>query len=138
MKDNQTNQEAKARILVMSGDPYSLDLIKLSLSTDGLDVKTASIGDEALSVFETDAIGLILLDIMTTEDEAIEVMSRLRSGRSSIPPMILLTVLRGKAAKKAGKRLGAVRSLAKPVTRGDLLDAVDMVLNRSSHEDSSH
>ncbi|HEY71545.1 MAG TPA: response regulator transcription factor [Anaerolineae bacterium] len=131
MKDNRTHQEAKACILVLSDEPYSLDLIKLSLTTDGFDVETASIGDDALSVFEEHAIGLILLDIMTTEDAAIEVMSRLRSGRSSIPPMILLSALGEKAAKKTGKRLGAVRSMMKPVTRGDLLDAVDMAVNRS-------
>jgi DNA-binding response OmpR family regulator len=138
MKGNKNNQEAKGRILVLSDDPYSLDLIKLSLSTDGFDVETASIGDDALSVFEKDAIGLILLDIKKTEEAAIEVMSLLRSGRTNIPPMILLTAMGTKAAKKSGKRLGAVRSMAKPVTRGDLLDAVYAVLNQSDHEDSSH
>ncbi len=129
MVEEQTRQEAKARILVLSDEPYSLDLIKLALTTDGFDVETASIGDEALRVFESDAINLILLDIMTAEDAAIEVLSRLRSGRSNVPPMILLTALGKKAAQKAGKRLGAVRSMVKPVTRGDLLDAVDSALN---------
>ena len=129
MVEEQTRQEAKARILVLSDEPYSLDLIKLALTTDGFDVETTSIGDEALRVFEADAINLILLDIMTDEDAAIEVLSRLRSGRSNVPPMILLTALGKKAAQKVGKRLGAVRSMVKPVTRGDLLDAVDSALN---------
>jgi DNA-binding response OmpR family regulator len=138
MEDKITNQEAKARILVVGDDPYSLDLIKLSLSTDGHDVETASSGDEALAAFETDAIDLILLDLSTTEDAALEVMKRLRAERSSTPPLILLTASGEHHAKKTRKRLGAVNAMVKPVTRGDLLDAVYMALNSSSHEDSAH
>jgi CheY-like chemotaxis protein len=137
MTGRQAERDTQARILVVDDEPYTLDLIKLTLTTDGLYVKTASSGDEALHLIKMESFDLILLDIMMPEISGFDVMERLHADATKIPPIILLTALSTKRNKETGKRLGAVNYIVKPVARGALLDAVYEALGNSPHEHPS-
>jgi adenylate cyclase len=124
----------KAKILVVDDTPDNLFLMT-ALLEDEYEVITASSGQEALQIAQSDAAPeLILLDIMMPEMDGYEVMRRLRnnSATSGIP-VIFLTALTSIEEEQFGLDLGAVDYITKPISPPVVLARVHTHLERSGN-----
>ncbi len=116
-----------ARILVVDDEPDTRGLIELTLHTAGHEVRTAANGAEAIEMLGQETFDLVILDVMMPDVSGYDVMRKLR-GLAEAPPVIFLTAKGRAEDRQTGRSLGAVGYLVKPVSRGELLDAVAAAL----------
>jgi DNA-binding response OmpR family regulator len=133
---DKDNPEHKARILVVDDEPYTLDLVKLTLITDGFDVEAAGSGEDALFLLNEHVFDLMLLDVMMPAVSGFDVMRLMKSTPIGAIPVIILSAMGSDEAQLTGKQLGAIGYLVKPISRGELLDAVYAALGISADDDS--
>jgi CheY-like chemotaxis protein len=108
--------ERPARILVVDDLPANLDLMARRLERSGFGVLTASDGPGALEVLQTQAVDLVLLDIMMPGMTGLEVLRRIRETWSSaVLPVIMVTAKTDDEDIKEALDLGADDYVTKPV-----------------------
>jgi len=117
------------RILVVDDESRYQRLLDANLRTDGYDVVTASNGLEAIEVFSSQPIDLILLDVMMPEMDGFEACQRIRE--YSNVPIIILTAKGDEKDRVRGLDLGADDYLTKPFSATELLARVRAVLRRA-------
>lgn len=79
-------------ILIADDDPAIRMLLKLIVQRTGLEVATATNGEEALSMIEDGNFALVLLDLQMPLVNGFDVIDRLRSKRPR-PVILVLTAL---------------------------------------------
>lgn len=114
-----------ARILVVDDEADTVELIRFTLETAGLEVDQAMDGAAAIDKITNDNFDVILLDIMMPDLSGFDVLQQLRSREIEIPPVIFLTARKNTEDREIGQNLGAAGYLTKPAKRGDLLDAIE-------------
>lgn len=118
------------KVLIVEDDAGIAGFLQTELCHEGFSVSYAADGRSALSMFESSAPDIILLDIMLPELNGIEVLRRIR--KTSRVPVILLTA-RGETYDKVnGLDAGADDYLAKPFAIEELLARMRAVMRRSS------
>ena len=117
------------RILVVDDEVRYQRLLDANLRTDGYDVVTASNGVEAIEIFSSQPIDLILLDVMMPELDGFETCQRIRE--YSNVPIIMLTAKGDEKDRVRGLDLGADDYLTKPFSATELLARVRAVLRRA-------
>lgn len=117
------------RILVVDDEVRYQRLLDANLRTDGYDVVTASNGVEAIEVFSSQPIDLILLDVMMPEMDGFDTCERIRE--YSNVPIIMLTAKGDEKDRVRGLDLGADDYLTKPFSATELLARVRAVLRRA-------
>ena len=117
------------RILVVDDEPRYLRLLDANLRTDGCEVVTAQDGLEAIDIFSSQPIDLILLDIMMPKLDGFETCQRIRE--YSNVPIIMLTAKGDEKDRIRGLDLGADDYLTKPFSATELLARVRAVLRRA-------
>jgi two-component system KDP operon response regulator KdpE len=105
------------------------DFVRRNLEVRGYRVLTASNGLEALALFETEHVDLVILDVMMPHLDGLETTRRIRE--SSLVPIIILTALDEETDKVRAFDLGADDYLTKPFGVGELLGRAKAVLRRS-------
>lgn len=118
-----------ARILVVDDEKPLRDFIGRNLEARGFHVTTAANGLEALAVFGTQPLDLIILDIMMPHMDGLETCRRIR--RQSTIPIIVLTALGEEGDKVTVLDQGADDILTKPFGVAELLARVRAALRRS-------
>ncbi|GCF08679.1 response regulator transcription factor [Dictyobacter arantiisoli] len=119
----------KQHILTADDDPQLLRLVSRSLELDDFDVLTATNGEEALAIIESQALDLILLDVMMPKMDGFTVCQKVREF-SSVP--IIIITARGQDDEKVkGLNLGADDYLTKPFNIDELVARVRAVLRRT-------
>ena len=120
------------KILVIDDDPHGLQLINLTLQTEGFEVLTASSGSEGLSRIQADKPDLVILDIMLPDVDGLELCRRIRGSRETADlPLIMLTAKTEVVDRVAGLRLGADDYIPKPAAPAEVVARVCAVLNRT-------
>jgi len=99
-------------ILLVDDEPIMLKGLKYSLEQDGYAILTAQDGEEALAVFQTNAVDLVLLDVMLPKMDGIQVCQRIRE--QSNVPIIMLTAKGEDMDKILGLEYGADDYMTKP------------------------
>ena len=117
------------RILVVDDEVRYQRLLDANLRTDGYDIVTASNGLEAIEIFSSQPIDLILLDVMMPELDGFDPCQRIRE-YSSVP-IIMLTAKGDEKDRVRGLDLGADDYLSKPFSATELLARVRAVLRRA-------
>jgi DNA-binding response OmpR family regulator len=117
------------RILVVDDEVRYQRLLDANLRTDGYDIVTASNGLEAIQIFSSQPIDLILLDVMMPELDGFDTCQRIRE-YSSVP-IIMLTAKGDEKDRVRGLDLGADDYLSKPFSATELLARVRAVLRRA-------
>lgn len=117
------------RILVVDDEPRYQRLLEANLRTDNYSVVTASDGQEALEIFSTQPIDLILLDVMMPNLDGFETCQRIRE--YSNVPIVMLTAKGDEKDRVRGLDLGADDYLVKPFSATELLARVRAVLRRA-------
>lgn len=120
-----------ARILVIDDDDRVLAVLHQTLEREGYDVVRASDGKEGVKLYREQPTDLIITDIVMPEKEGIETIMELKQdfpeariiaisggGRISAEEYLLLA-----------EKLGAARTLPKPIERQDLLRTVRELLD---------
>lgn len=116
------------RILIVDDEPRYLRLLEANLRTEGYEVVTAQDGLQALDVFSSNPIDLVLLDVMMPRLDGFATCQRLRE--FSNVPIVILTAKGDEQDRVRGLDLGADDYLIKPFSATELLARVRAVLRR--------
>lgn len=128
--------ERTARILIVDDEPRNRELLKVMLSPEGLDVATATSGEEALAMVAAQPPDLILLDVMMSGMDGYEVTNRIKSEASTKSiAVILVTALDDREARVLGLSAGADDFLTKPLDRAELRLRVKNLLTLKAYGD---
>jgi DNA-binding response OmpR family regulator len=119
----------KTTILTADDDPQLLRLVSRNLEFEDYEVVTASNGQQALEMIETQTPDLVLLDVMMPKMDGFTVCQRVRE--FSAVPIILVTARGQDQDKVRGLDLGADDYLTKPFSVDELLARVRAVLRRA-------
>ncbi len=122
-------------VLVVDDEKPLRDFVRRNLEVRGFSVTTASNGLEAMAIFQTEVIDLVILDIMMPHLDGLETTRRIR--QSSLVPIIILTALGEEADKVKAFDLGADDYLTKPFGIGELLGRIKAVLRRARWSESN-
>ncbi len=116
-------------VLVVDDEKPLRDFVRRNLEVRGYKVVTAFNGLEALAIFNSQKVDLVILDIMMPRMDGLETTHRIR--QRSMVPIIILTALGEETDKIRGFNVGADDYLTKPFGVGELLARVKAVLRRS-------
>lgn len=102
-------------MMVVDDDPAILEMIKISLETDGMDVIPAVDGAEALKLLDTERPDVVVLDIMMPKVDGWMVLMEIRANpRTAHIPVIMLTAKTQDLAKILAFKQGAQQYVTKP------------------------
>ena len=119
------------KILIVDDNPDSVAIMRSILENRGYQVYVAASGTEALQVVSTEALDLVLLDVMMPEMSGIEVLQQIKdnsqTGRLAV---ILVTAKTHDEDVMVGYQYGADYYITKPFTAKQLLYGIDLVLGK--------
>jgi CheY-like chemotaxis protein len=118
-----------ASILLVDDDELLRGVLAKALALGGHAVIQASDGKAAMRLAATQAIDLVITDIVMPVQEGLETIMALRRDRPALP----IIAMSGGATNsrlylQIAAKVGARRMLSKPFSPGQLLDLVDEVL----------
>jgi DNA-binding response OmpR family regulator len=116
-------------ILLVDDEDSVQSLLTYPLERDGFRVVSARDGEEALRLFATEPIDLVVLDIMLPKLDGLEVCKRLRA-ESSVP-IIMLTARDDEFDTVLGLELGADDYITKPFSIREFRSRVRALLRRA-------
>jgi DNA-binding response OmpR family regulator len=117
-------------ILLVDDEDAVQKLLAYPLERDGFRVLQARDGEEALRRFETEAVDLVVLDLMLPKLDGLEVCKRLRA--KSTVPIIMLTARDDELDKVLGLELGADDYITKPFSIREFRSRVRALLRRAA------
>ena len=123
---------ARERVLVVDDDPSVRNFLQMVLEVEGYEVEHAADGNEALAAQRRNPATVIVTDIFMPQAEGIETIVKLREEF----PQTSIIVMSGGGARSGvdylavARELGAARTLKKPFSPQDLIDAVREVRAR--------
>jgi len=121
----------RKRILVVDDEIYIVHILEFSLTMEGYSVLTASDGEEALKLIDSERPDLIVLDIMMPKIDGYEVCRRLRQDEQFTDlPVILLSAKGRPIDREAGLQAGANDYITKPFSPRKLLGKISELLER--------
>lgn len=115
-------------ILIVEDEEKIARFVELELLHEGYEVKKTTSGREGLSLAESGAFDLMVLDIMLPELNGLEVLRRLR--KTSQMPVIMLTARDAVMDKVSGLDAGADDYLTKPFAIEELLARIRVALKK--------
>lgn len=121
-------------VLVVDDELSLRDFVRRNLEVRSYNVLTAANGLEALAIFNTHIISLVILDVMMPRMDGLETIRRIR--QNSTVPIIILSALGEESDKIQALNLGADDYLTKPFGVGELLARVQAVLRREQWIDT--
>jgi two-component system chemotaxis response regulator CheY len=120
---------ASRPILVVDDDPEILAMLRDFLESEGLVVRTAANGAEALDVLDEVAPGLILLDMRMPVLDGWAFAARVRE-RQLTYPIVVMTA--AESARSWAEEIGATGYIAKPFDVNELLRTIERHRQRDS------
>lgn len=116
-------------ILIADDDPLLRALLVHRLSTDGYEVVTAEDGAQALAAIIDQKPDLVVLDALMPVMDGFELLRRVKAGRLSDAPVIMLTALRRDQDIVGALQMGAADYLIKPFIPDELSQRVRRLLH---------
>jgi CheY-like chemotaxis protein len=118
------------RILVVDDERDNLELLQVVLAHEGFHARTVSCGADAITTVAAEPPDLILLDVMMPGMDGYEVARYLKNDPATAHiPIIMITALDTRAARKLAQDAGAEDFVTKPLDRGDLCARVWRLLH---------
>ncbi|PGA26166.1 MULTISPECIES: response regulator transcription factor [Bacillus cereus group] len=128
-------------ILIADDDLKIAELIEIHLKKEGYQVVKATDGEDAIEIIQSQAIDLVVLDIMMPKMDGYEVTRQIRTKQNM--PIIFLSAKTSDFDKVTGLVLGADDYMTKPFTPIELVARVNaqlrrfLMLNQSKVEETS-
>jgi len=120
-----------ARILVVDDERSITDLLSMALRYEGMDVRVAHLGRQALEAVGTFHPQLIVLDVMLPDLNGFEVLERMgRDMAGTRVPVLFLTARDTLDDKLRGFTLGGDDYMTKPFSVEELIVRVRAILRR--------
>jgi DNA-binding response OmpR family regulator len=116
-------------ILLVDDEESVRTVLTFPLERDGYTVVQAADGEEALRLFGSQSVDLVVLDIMLPKLDGLEVCKRLR--QTSSVPIIMLTARDDELDKVLGLELGADDYITKPFSLREFRSRVRALLRRA-------
>jgi CheY-like chemotaxis protein len=121
-----------ARVLVADDDEQFRSVMARMLELEGHEVLLAADGFEAGDLYRKHLPEVVVLDLYMPEKEGLETLLELRT---HFPDIRIVVISGGGGPFKldpllTAKRMGAVATLTKPISRDDLVAALDEALKR--------
>uniref|UniRef100_UPI00403872C6 response regulator transcription factor n=1 Tax=Prevotellamassilia timonensis TaxID=1852370 RepID=UPI00403872C6 len=116
-------------ILVIEDEKRVADLLKIGLEENGYQVMVAYDGEMGLRLFRTNAVELIISDIILPKRNGFELCQEIRKADEQIP-ILMLTALGTADDKLEGFDVGADDYMVKPFDFRELLARVKALLKR--------
>jgi CheY-like chemotaxis protein len=125
-------ERTKRRILVVDDDPGIRQTVQIALSNTGYEVLQARDGEEATRLCHEAAPDLVITDIHMPRKSGLLLIQDLQEHSSSSRIIVMTDGGPAQDFKLFGlaQMLGAVRTIAKPFTLDDLVNAVRLELSR--------
>lgn len=121
----------KHTILIIEDETSIRNDLAEILLFEGYEVLTAENGAQGIETAIEQLPDLILSDVMMPETDGYEVLSTLRENPSTrLIPVILVTAMADKEDMRTGMNLGADDYLIKPFTRQELLNSINIRLQK--------
>jgi two-component system KDP operon response regulator KdpE len=120
---------ARPSVLVVEDEQRMRDFVRRNLEVRNFKVHAAANGLEALAIFNTETLDLIIIDVMMPTMDGLETTRRIR--QASLVPIIVLTALGEEKDKVAALDLGADDYLTKPFGVEELLARIRAVMRRA-------
>jgi CheY-like chemotaxis protein len=120
---------AKARVLVVDDDPFTLETYRAILRLTGYDAEGARTGRAALARVdaERDPFQLLLVDLRLPDMSGLEVLASVSDSSPDVP-VVMMSAWANDACTRAARQLGAAEFLEKPFLAAVLVDAVARTL----------
>ena len=119
-----------AHILVVDDEPHILEVLSVILTRAGYEVRTASSGEAALSLFDAQVPDVSLLDIRMPDMSGIELLSKIKERDPGAIVMVMTAYSTWEVAVEA-MRLGALDYLEKGFSIEELRLKVTKALEQS-------
>mgnify|MGYP001767104542 FL=1 len=120
------------QILVVEDQPEIRTIVEKYLLKEGYAVLSAGDGLEALALFNSSTVHLVLLDVMMPGIDGFEVLNEIRT--VSEVPVIMLTARQSEVDRVRGFRGGVDDYVVKPFSAKELMLRVQRLLLRVYHE----
>ena len=122
---------AKARVLVVDDDPFTLETYRAILRLTGYDAEGAATGRDALARMDErrDLFQLLLVDLRLPDMSGLEVLASVSDSSPDVP-VVMMSGSASDACTRAARQLGAADFLEKPFVAAVLVDAVARTLAR--------
>lgn len=125
-----------ARVLIVDDIPTNIRLLEVRLTAEYFEVVTATSGQQALEICQTQDIDIVLLDVMMPEMDGFEVCRRLKAdSRTHHVPVLMVTALDQPSDRVKGLEVGADDFLTKPVDDMQLMARVKSLIRLKSLTD---
>ncbi|MEW5957762.1 MAG: response regulator transcription factor, partial [Chloroflexota bacterium] len=122
-------------VLVVDDEQTLRDFVRRNLEVRNFTVHTAANGLEALAVFQSEHIDLVIMDLMMPHMDGMEAICRIR--QLSRAPIIVLSALGEEQHKVQALNSGADDFLTKPFGVEELLARVNAVIRRAGWAEAS-
>ena len=121
-----------ATILIVDDEEADLLGLAAMLEPEGHEVLLSRDGDEALELFVSQRVHLVLTDMVMPGRDGLSLISALKN----VDPGAAIIAISGKSPGQleASKAFGASKVLPKPIVREDLLGAVDAVIGAAAED----
>lgn len=119
------------KLLVVDDEPSILTLLKFNLEQSGFEVLTAENGNDALEIATNEDLTLIILDLMLSGMDGMDVCKTLRQEKINTP-ILMLTAKDDEFDKILGLELGADDYMTKPFSPREVVARVKAILRRTN------
>jgi two-component system, sensor histidine kinase and response regulator len=124
-------QALRKKILVIDDMPANNYVLQQRLEEEGFEVNTSTNGLLGLQIALSDEPDLIICDIMMPGMDGYKVMNQLKGNpKTALIPFIFLTAKSDNSDIREGMKLGADDFLIKPYNHQDLLNTINMRLQK--------
>jgi len=120
------------KVLVVDDEVKIIEVVKSYLECKDFIVLSAENGKQALNIFESENIALIVLDLMLPDMSGEEICMEIR--KKSRVPIIMLTAKVEESDMLRGLNIGADDYITKPFSLKALYARIEAVLRRSSDD----
>ena len=124
------------RILLIEDEPAVARMVERGLTAHGHQVLIAETGEDGVLFVATEAVDLVLLDIMLPDHDGHKVLAEIRCRRSDLP-VIMLTARDDLGSKVTALEGGADDYVTKPFAFEELLARVRALTRRSDQKQAS-
>ncbi len=131
-KQMNTKMDTK-RIFIVEDEPDIAELLKLTLETEGAQVKHFIRGQEFLTAVSTEKPDMVLLDLMLPDMSGLDICKRVRQAESlKDTPIIMVTAKGEESDIIKGLDLGADDYVTKPFSPKVLVSRINTIFKRTS------
>lgn len=119
----------KQHILVVDDEPPIRDLLSAFFKKHGYEVSTVATGAEALPAVDEKGVEVVILDVLLTDTDGLEVLSRIKAKHPKLPVIMMTGIGFDEELLQDALQKGASGYVSKTLPLDQLLAEVHRSLN---------